>query len=140
MKKNIIFFVCFLLVVVNAYADQTLNGRQPREWNPAVSSVNAANNADYSGNATVVTNLVVTGNQATGNPGYIVLTAADSSGAVFNYYLWMDATIPGNSSVGTLRYASFPLLVSNPTVFTSFPYGDWRKSSGFSSGVTVATK
>ena len=139
MKKIIMSFVCLLLVSVIAYADQTLNGRQTREWAQAVSSVKAGTNLDYSGNATVFSNVVSSGNQATGNPGYFVLTAVDKAGNVITYYLWMDATMSAQGSRGTLRFASFPLLTSNPTVYTSFPYGDWRFNTGFTSGVSVTT-
>lgn len=131
MKKNILFFVCFLLVVVNAYADQTLNGRQPREWESSTSS-KPLEGKDYTDNTTALTNLVVTGNQATGNAGYLAMQATDFYGNVHTYYLWVD----GSTAQGTLRIASFPQLRNN----ASFPYGDWRGSTGFGSGVVVGTQ
>lgn len=131
MKKNILFFVCFLLVVVNAYADQTLNGRQPRQWEQAVSSVKLQSaGTDYTDNTTAFTNLVTTGNNAIGNASYYALMGTDSSGANFTYYLWVD----GSSGTGVLRMASFP----NIKTFSSFPYGDWRSSTGFNAGGKVS--
>ena len=138
MKKFIII-ACFLLVAVNAYAATIgTNGRQPRVWDQAVSSVKLqSGGTDYTDNTTAFTNIAVTGTQATGNAGYIVFNSADAAGNVWDYYLWVDAT--NTSSTGVLRLASFPLLTSNPSVFTSFPYGDWRNSTGFTSGVAVST-
>lgn len=135
MKKNILFFVCFLLVVVNAYADQTLNGRQPREWDQSVSSVKLqSGGTDYTDNTTVFTNQVNTGNNASGNAGYQGLMACDGAGTCRTYYLWVDATV--NSGAGALRMSSFP----NIKTFSSFPYGDWRSSTGFSAGTKVSAQ
>lgn len=142
MKKIILSFVCLLLVSVYAYADQTLNGRQPREWSQSTSENNGsqAGKVDYSDNTTVYANLAVTGNQATGNPGHIIFTATNNNGVVFDYYLWVDATAA--NGVGQLYMASFPLLTSNPKVWTSFPWGDWRNSAtnSFASAVKVSTQ
>lgn len=126
MKKNIIFFVLFLLVGVNAYADQTLNGRQPREWELATNQ-KILESKDYQADTTANTNVVVTGHQATGNPGYIALVAWDGNNQQsattsnpYTYYLWV-------SQNGKLVISSFPTLKS----FSSFPYGDWRNGQGF---------
>lgn len=132
MKKNILFFVCFLLVVVNAYADQTLNGRQPREWSQSTSAPKYASGQDYTNNTTVNTNLALTGNNATGNSGYLVLMAADTNGTVHTYYLWVDAS----TTTGVLRMASFP----NIKTFASFPYGDFRSATGFTAGAKVSSQ
>jgi hypothetical protein len=138
MRKILSVFACFLLVSVYAFADQTLNGRQPREWAQSTSENNflQSGKQDYSGNTSALTNLVLTGNQATGNASYVVLTAVSAQGQVINYYLWVDAS---NNTQGIIKFASFPLLTSNPNVYTSFPYGDWRESTGFTSGVKVTT-
>lgn len=140
MRKLILLFVCFLFVAVNAKADMTQNGRQPRVWDQAVSSVKAGSSQDYTNNGTVFANVIMTGNNATGNAGYIVLTSADNKGNVIDYYLWVDATTTKGGTTGELRMASFPLLTSVPSVMTSFPYGDWRQSTGFTSSVNVANQ
>lgn len=139
MKKITLSFVCLLLVTVYAYADQVLNGRQPREWAQSTSENNflQPGKVDYSDNTTLYTNLGLMGNQATGNAGYLFLTAVDKLGNVINYYLWMDATTPGYGTTGQLRFASFSLLTSAPLVMTSFPYGDWRQSTGYTSSFSV---
>ena len=131
MKKNILFFVCFLLVVVNAYADQTLNGRQPREWEVSTQS-KILESKDYTGDATVLTNQVNTGHQATGNAGFQGLVAVDWQGTPHTYYLWVDGSI----GTGKLMMASFPAIKA----FSSFPYGDWRSTQGFTVGTKVSSQ
>ncbi len=130
MKKNILFFALFLLVAVNAYADQTLNGRQPREWENSTAN-KPLEGKDYVDNTTTFANLVATGNQATGNPGYLGLQAIDAYGTVHTYYLWVD----GSTGTGTLRMASFPAIKA----YSSFPYGDWRLPN-FAPGGKVASQ
>lgn len=132
MKKNILFFVCFLLVVVNAYADQTLNGRQPREWDHSVDS-KQLEGKDYTDNTTTYANQLNTGNNATGNAGYQALLAVDSIGTIRTYYLWVDAS---STSVGVLKMASFASIKN----YSSFPYGDWRSSTGFGAGIKVSSQ
>jgi len=136
MRKLILLFVCFLFVTVIAKADMTQNGRQPRVWDQAVSSVKLQNSGtDYTDNTTVLTNQVNTGNNATGNAGYQALMACDAA-ATSNcrtYYLWVDAS---TSTAGILRMASFPAI----SLFSSFPYGDWRSSTGFTAGVKVSSQ
>lgn len=137
MRKLILLVACFLIASVYAYADMTQNGRSPREWPPAVSGVKLqSSGTDYTDNTTVFTNLAVTGNNATGNPGYIAFMAAGTDGVARTYYLWVD---PGQGNNGVLRFASFGVLTSTPTIAASFPYGDWRYSTGFTSGVAVST-
>lgn len=131
MKKNILFFAVFLLVAVNAYADQTLNGRQPREWDESTNS-KILESRDYTGDTTAFTNLVATGHQATGNAGYIALMATDAFGNNHTYYLWVD----GSTANGTLMMASFPPI----STYASFPYGDWRSVNGFKAGSKVASQ
>ena len=128
MKKIIIFIACFFLVAVNVFADPTNNGRQPRVWDQAVSSVKLqSGGTDYTDNTTVLTNLALTGNNATGNAPYITMTATDGAGNVIDYYLWMDTGDAGQGTKGILMSASFPALIK----YASFPYGDWRSSTGF---------
>lgn len=130
-----LFLVCFLLVAVNAYADQTLNGRQPREWDQSVSSVKLqSGGTDYTDNTTVFANSVNSGNQATGNAGYQGLMATGPDGISRTYYLWVDGS--ANNGVGVLRMASFPAIVA----MSSFPYGDWRSSTGFVAGGKVSAQ
>lgn len=131
MKKNVLFFIFFLLVVVNGYADQTLNGRQPREW-PEGNQNKILEGKDYNGDATAFTNLVATGHNATGNAGFLSLMAVDAYGNPHTYYLWVD----GSTSTGTLRMASFP----NIKTYTSFPYGDFRSGAGFTAGGKVSSQ
>lgn len=125
MKRIVFFLVVLLSVWSVSYADQTLNGRQPREWENSTAQ-KPLEGKDYQGDTTSYTNVVVTGHQATGNPGYIALVAWDgtntnasaSTGAkAFTYYLWVQQN-------GKLMIASFPTLKT----YTSFPYGDWRSS------------
>ncbi len=130
MKKNILFFVLFLLVAVNAQADQTLNGRQPREWAHSTEQ-KPLEGKDYQADTTAYTNLVSTGHQATGNAGYIALVGTDADGVNHTYYLWVD----GTSGTGVLRMASFP----NIKTYSSFPYGDWR-GPNFSAGGKVSAQ
>jgi len=125
---------CFLLVSVSVQADMTQNGRQPRVWDQAVSSVKLQSaGTDYTDNTSVFANIAVTGNNATGNTGYITFTAFDGNGKLIDYYLWVDAS---TVTTGQLRMASLPQLLTN----TSFPYGDWRASTGFTSGVKVSAQ
>jgi hypothetical protein len=140
MKKLILFLACLLFSGV-VFADQTLNGRQPREWAQSTSENNflQSGKQDYSDNTTIFTNLGVMGNQATGNAGYLILTAQDTKGNTLNYYLWMDATTTKYGTQGQLEFASFGLLTSAPLVMTSFPYGDWRQSTGFTSSYSVSS-
>lgn len=132
--KNILFIACFLLITVSAHADMTQNGRQPRQWDQAVSSVKLqGNGTDYTDNTTVYANQVNTGNNATGNSGYQGLMACDAASICRTYYLWVDAS----TSTGVLRMASFPAIVA----YTSFPYGDWRGGTfGFNAGVKVSAQ
>ncbi len=131
MKKNILFFAVFLLVAVNAHADQTLNGRQPREYTQATQN-KILEGKDYAGDLTAYTGVVATGHQATGNSGMLALQAQDGAGVNFTYYLWVD----GSSGTGVLRMASFP----NIKTYASFPYGDMRSSTGFTAGGKVASQ
>jgi hypothetical protein len=120
--KRILFFLAVLLSVWSvSYADQTLNGRQPREWRQSTND-KILENKDYQGDTTAFTNVVATGHQALGNPGYIALVAFDGGSGQstattsdITYYLWVQQD-------GKLMIASFPLLKT----YTSFPYGDWR--------------
>ncbi len=130
MKKNILFFAVFLLVAVNAHADQTLNGRQPREYTQAVQN-KILEGKDYTGDLTAYTGVVATGHQASGNSGIVALQAQDSYGVNTTYYLWVD----GSTSTGTLMMASFP----NIKTYSSFPYGDMR-SNVFKAGGKVAAQ
>lgn len=133
MKKNILFFVCFLLVAVNAYSDQTLNGRQPREYNQSTQNKILEGN-DYTGDLTAVTGVVATGHQATGNAGMVALQSQDGNGNNITYYLWVDTS---TATTGVLRMASFP----NIKTFSSFPYGDMRGGvNGFNAGGKVASQ
>lgn len=126
---------CFLLVMVSAQADMTQNGRQPRQWDQAVSSVKLqGSGTDYTDNTSVFSNVAITGNNATGNPGYVALMATDSYGNTRSYYLWVDGS--ANSGAGALRMASFPNI--SQSFYTSFPYGDWRSNGGFTAGVKVS--
>lgn len=135
MKKLLSLTVCFLLVSVCAFADMTQNGRTPREWDQAVSSVKLqSGGTDYTDNTTVFANQVNTGNNFTGNSGYQGLMACDIFGVCRTYYLWVDATV--NSGAGALRMSSFP----NISTFSSFPYGDWRSSAGFVAGTKVSAQ
>lgn len=135
MKNILSLTVCFLLVSVCAYADMTPNGRVPRDWDQAVSSVKLqSGGTDYTDNTTVFANSVNTGNLATGNAGYQALMAAGPDGIVRTYYLWVDGT--ANNGAGALRMASFPNIIT----FSSFPYGDWRTGSGFNAGVKVSAQ
>lgn len=131
MKKNIIFFVLFLLVVVNAYADQTLNGRQPREWSHSTEQ-KPLEGKDYQGDTTAFTNVVNTGHNNIGNPGYVALVqtpgATAESTSPVTYYLWVNGS-------GKLMIASFPTL----SPYTSFPYGDWR-APNFAPGTVVGSQ
>jgi len=140
MRKLILLVACFLIASVYAYADMTQNGRSPRAWDQAVSSVKAGSSQDYTNNGTAFANTINTGNNAIGNAGYTVLTAVGADGVVRDYYIWVDATTTKSGTTGELRMASFPLLTSAPSVMTSFPYGDWRQSTGFTSSVNVATQ
>jgi hypothetical protein len=130
--KKILFFVCFLLVAVNAYADQTLNGRQPREWEHSTDS-KPLEGKDYTDNTSTFANSINTGNNAVGNAGYQALLAVDSGGTVRTYYLWVDAS---STSVGVLKMASFAAIKA----WSSFPYGDWRSSTGFNAGIKVSSQ
>lgn len=131
MKRILFFLVVLLSVWSVSYADQTLNGRQPREWDLATSN-KPLEGKDYQADTTAFTNTVSTGHQATGNAGYLALVGADSSGKNFTYYLWVD----GSSGTGVLRMSSFP----NIKTYTSFPYGDWRSSTGFGAGGKVSAQ
>lgn len=133
--KNIILCLVFLLVGTAVYAQTAgVNGRQPREWREAVSSVKLQSaGTDYTDNTTAFTNLISTGNQATGNAGYTALMAVDSTGNVRTYYLWVDASV---TSVGVLKMASFTNIIA----YSSFPYGDWRSSTGFAAGIKVSSQ
>ena|SRR5579862_6776180 len=135
MKNILSLTVCFLLVSVCAFADMTQNARTPRELDQAVSSVKLqGSGTDYTDNTTVLANQVNTGNNFVGNAGYQGLMACDGQGVCRTYYLWVDATV--NSGAGALRMSSFP----NISTFTSFPYGDWRSSTGFSAGTKVSAQ
>lgn len=134
MKKNILFFAVFLLVAVNALADQTLNSRQPREWENSTAN-KPLEGKDYQGDTTAYTNLVITGHQKAGNIGYVALVGSDgnsvsttSTSSMFTYYLWVDN--------GKLMIASFP----NVKNYSSFPYGDWRSVNGFKAGTVVGSQ
>ena len=130
MKKNILFFAVFFLVAVGAQADQTLNGRQPREWSHSTEQ-KPLEGRDYQGDTTAVTNSVSTGHQATGNAGYLALVATGPEGKNHTYYLWVDGT--ANNGVGVLFMASFP----NISTYSSFPYGDMRGTT-FKAGAKVS--
>lgn len=132
MKKNILFFVCFLLVAVNAYSDQTLNGRQPREYNQSTQN-KPLEGKDYNGDFTAFTNVVSTAHQATGNAGMLALQSQDQAGNNITYYLWVDA---GNgTTTGVLRMASYAAIIA----YSSFPYGDMR-GPNFKPGGKVASQ
>ena len=131
MRKIIVLVACFLMASVAAQADMTQNGRQPKPWDQAVSSVNAGSGKDYTDNTTAFANVVATGNTATGNSGYIALMATDSAGIARTYYLWVDAS----TSTGVLRMASLP----NISAYSSFPYGDWR-GPNFGAGYKVSSQ
>ena len=118
MKNIIMLFLCLLLVSVKAFADQTLNGRQPREWSHSTEQ-KPLEGKDYQGDTTAFTNIVNTGHNNTGNPGYVALVqtpggTGDNTSPV-TYYLWVNGS-------GKLMIASFPTL----SPYASFPYGDWR--------------
>lgn len=132
MKRILFFLVVFFSVWSVSYADQTLNGRQPRQWSQATND-KILENDDYQGDTTSFTNTVSAGHNATGNAGYAALVAVDASGTVRTYYLWVDAS---TNSAGILRMASF----TNIRNYTSFPYGDWRSSTGFAAGVKVSSQ
>lgn len=132
MKRVLFFLVVLLSVWSVAYADQTLNGRQPREWDQAIAS-KLLEGKDYSDNTTVFTNQVNTGNNATGNAGYQALMAVGADGVARTYYLWVDAS---STTVGVLKMASFTAIKA----YTSFPYGDWRSSTGFGAGAKVSSQ
>lgn len=135
MKKLLSLVACVLFLTVAARADMVQNGRQPRQWDQAVSSVKLqSGGTDYTDNTTVFANAVNTGNNATGNAGYQALMAAGPDGVVRTYYLWVDGT--ANNGAGALRMSSFPNIIT----FTSFPYGDWRTGSGFYAGVKVSAQ
>lgn len=127
--KKIMLFLCLLLVSVQAFADQTLNGRQPREWQYSTATKPGK---DYQGDSTAFTNVVNTGHNNVGNPGYVVLVqtpgaTAESTNPV-SYYLWVNGA-------GKLMIASSPTL----TPYSSFPYGDWR-SPNFPVGTVVGSQ
>lgn len=118
MKRIIFFLVALLSVWSVSYADQTLNGRQPREWRDSTSQ-KPLEGKDYQGDTTAFTNVVNTGHQNIGNPGYVALVqtpggTGDNTTPV-TYYLWVNGS-------GKLMIASFPTLQP----YSSFPYGDWR--------------
>lgn len=118
MKRILFFLVVLLSVWSVSYADQTLNGRQPREWSHSTEQ-KPLEGKDYQGDTTAFTSVVNAGHQATGNPGYVAfvqqpgVTAENTSSVT--YYLWVSGT-------GKLMIASFPTL----SPYASFPYGDWR--------------
>lgn len=135
MKRILFFLVVLLSVWSVSYADQTLNGRQPREWELSTAQ-KPLEGKDYQGDTTAFTNTVSTGHQATGNPGYIALVAWDgintngvatSTAKPFTYYLWIQQN-------GKLMISSFPTLKP----YASFPYGDWR--SGDFPGTVVGSQ
>lgn len=131
MKRIIFFLVVLLSVWSVSYADQTLNGRQPREWRQSTSQ-KLLEGKDYQGDTTAFTNLVSTGHQNQGNAGYIALVAQDGTtgigqGSNWTYYLWVQG--------GKLMIASLTTM-SN---YSSFPYGDWR-SPQFNPGTVVGTQ
>lgn len=132
MKRILFFLVVLLSVWSVSYADQTLNGRQPREWDHATDS-KPLEGKDYADNTTIYANQLNTGNQALGNAGYQGLLAVDAAGNVRTYYLWVDAS---TTTAGILRMASF----TNIRTYSSFPYGDWRSSTGFGAGVKVSSQ
>lgn len=72
----------------------------------------------------------VTGNQQTGNPGYIILQSVNwSNPAVTDtFYLWVDVS-------NRLLIASFATV----SPFASFPTGDWRKPN-FPVGTVVGSQ
>lgn len=74
--------------------------------------------------------IVVTGNQQTGNPGYIALQSVNWSNPDVTdvYYLWVDTS-------GNLRIASYPTI----STYTSFPSGDWRLPN-FTAGSKVGSQ
>lgn len=127
--KNIIMLVVSFLLISIVHADQTLNDRQPREWELSTAQKPSK---DYQGDTTAFTNVVNTGHNALGNPGYIALVAYNGTSgqsttftAPFTYYLWVQQN-------GKLMIASYPTLKTN----ASFPYGDWR-SPAFLGGTVV---
>ena len=130
MKKFIVLF--FLLAAIPAFAQTAgVNQRQPREFDQA-QQTKPLEGRDYANNTVVYPNIALTGNQATGNSGTIVLMATDSAGITRSYYLWVDAT----TTTGQLRMASFPNIKN----YASFPWGDWRSSTGFTAGVKVSAQ
>lgn len=136
MKKNILIIACFLLITANAYADATNNGRSPRDWDSAAtaSKLLQPGDNDFTDNTSIFANSVNTGNNATGNAGYQGLMAVGPDGIARTYYLWVDGS--ANNGVGILRMASLPAI--SAAQFTSFPYGDWRSSTGFVAGGKVS--
>lgn len=132
MKRIVFFLVVLLSVWSVSYADQTLNGRQPREFSQAVAN-KILEGKDYNGDTTVHTNTASVGHNATGNAGYYALEAVSAQGEVHTYYLWVDAS---TTTAGVLFMSSFP----NIKTYSSFPYGDWRSSQGFKAGAKVASQ
>ena len=116
MKNKIMLAVCILLVSSQAFAEQTLNGRQPREWQFSTATKVGK---DYQGDTTAFTNVVNTGHNNIGNPGYIALVqtpgGTGENTSPVTYYLWINGS-------GKLMIASTPTIQS----YSSFPYGDWR--------------
>lgn len=130
MKRILFFLVVLLSVWSVSYADQTLNGRQPREWQYSTAQ-KPLEGKDYQADTTAHTNVVVTGHQAAGNPGYFALVAQDGTtgfnGNTYTYYLWVSS--------GKLMIASNPTMIN----YSSFPYGDWR-TPNFNAGTVVGSQ
>lgn len=131
MKRILFFLIALFSVWSVSYADQTLNGRQPREWAQATNQ-KILEGKDYQGDTTAFTNTVSTGHQANGNSGYLALVSQDgtsdaAAGTNITYYLWVQA--------GKLMITSFPTIRG----FSSFPYGDWRLPS-FNPGTVVGSQ
>lgn len=80
-----------------------------------------ASNATITHSVTNFTNVGATGLDVDGNPGYLVLTGVNFTGAAYlpTWYLWVD-------SDNDLCMASHTTIVS----YASFPNGAWRGSMG----------
>ena len=84
---------------------------------------------DYSGKSNFG-NIAATGLNVTGIPGYLELTWTNSSGTVYQSYLWVDST-------GDLRIASSVTMAA----YTSFPdVTSWEVGGVGSMGTVVGSQ
>lgn len=102
MKKLVIFLLVVSLMVV-----PVISFAQSRE----------ASGTTLTQTRTNFVNIAATGQNVTGNPGFLMLTGVAVSAASYvpEYYLWVDET-------GDLCIASHP-TIANESVF---PDGDWE--------------